>query len=406
MRQNRPDTTLTALVLAIALTCPTAAVGKSEAVQLSGYLGAEYRYFTQASRGAASYRNNLALVFEPEFYYPIEDSGSSLRFTAFYRHDDHDEKRTHADIRELKWHRVEEAWELTLGIDRVFWGVTETVHLVNIINQQDLVENPDGEDLLGQPMIRLDLVRDWGTLGIFVLPYFRERTFPGSRGRPGAAVAVDTGNPEYESGDEAWHTDFALRWSHYVGNWDMGASYFDGTSREPRFIGATPESGEGSLALRPLYETIQQVGLDLQGTFDAWLWKLEAIHRRGQGDAFFASAAGLEYTFFDISESGIDVGVVFEHLYDERDDLVTTDNDLSLGMRVTLNDINSTDFLAAVVQDVDRNSRFFFVEASRRLGDAFKLSLNARGVDNVDEGDPLQSYERENFLQVELAYHF
>ena len=185
-----------------------------------------------------------------------------------------------------------------------------------------------------------------------------------------------------------------------MGNWDIGASYFDGTSRDPRFV-----LGAGA-SLRPLYETIQQVGLDLQGTFEAWLWKLEAIHRGGQGDDFFASVAGLEYTFFDLVQSGIDIGVVLEHLYDERDDLVTTDNDLSLGMRVTLNDINSTDFLAAIVQDVDRNSRFFFVEASRRIGDAFKLSLTARGVDNVGEGDLLQSYERENFLQVELAYHF
>ena len=342
----------------------------------------------------------MALSFEPEFYYPIADSDSSFRFTAFYRHDDHDSERTHGDIRELKWHHVEDTWELTLGIDRVFWGVTETVHLVNIINQQDLVENPDGEDLLGQPMIRLDLVRDFGTFGIFVLPYFRERTFAGRKGRPGAGIAVDTDDPAYGSGDEEWHTDFALRWSHYVGNWDIGASYFDGTSRDPRFV-----LGAGA-SLRPLYETIQQVGLDLQGTFEAWLWKLEAIHRSGQGDDFFASVAGLEYTFFDLVQSGIDIGVVLEHLYDERDDLVTTDNDLSLGMRVTLNDINSTDFLAAIVQDVDRNSRFFFVEASRRIGDAFKLSLTARGVDNVGEGDLLQSYERENFLQVELAYHF
>ena len=398
--RSRLDAALAALILATALTCPTAAIGKSEAVQLSGFLSGEYRYFTQASRGAASYRSNLALVFEPEFYYPIEDSGSSLRFTAFYRHDDHDAKRTHADIRELKWHKVEEAWELTLGIDRVFWGVTETVHLVNIINQQDLVENPDGEDLLGQPMIRLDLVRDFGTFGIFVLPYFRERTFAGRNGRPGAGVAVDTDNPLYESGDDEWHTDFALRWSHYVGNWDLGASYFNGTSRDPRFVLAP------GAALRPFYETIDQIGVDVQGTFDAWLWKLEAIHRRGQGGDFFASVAGLEYTFFDLGESGTDIGVVVEYLHDERDELVATDNDLSLGLRVTLNDINSTDFLAAVVQDMDNESRYFFVEASRRVGDAFKLSLNARGVHNVAERDPLQNYERENFLQVELAYYF
>ncbi len=386
--------------LAAALACPLAAAWGEDAIQLSGYVGGEHRYFMQDSRGAANYRNNLSLAFEPEFYYPIQDSDSSLRFTAFYRYDDHDNERTHADIRELKWHSVHDTWELTLGVDRVFWGVTETVHLVNIINQQDLVENPDGEDLLGQPMIRLDLVRDFGTFGMFVLPYFRERTFAGRKGRPGMGVMVDTDDPAYESGDEAWHTDFALRWSHYVGNWDIGASYFHGTSREPKFILGS------DTALRPFYETIDQIGLDLQGTFDAWLWKLEAIYRNGQGDDFFASVAGLEYTFFDLGESGADIGLVVEYLNDERNELVTTDNDLSLGVRVTLNDINSTDFLAAVVQDTENDSRYFFVEASRRIGDAFKLSLNARGIHDVAEDDLLQGFKGENFLQVELAYHF
>lgn len=375
-------------------------------MQLSGNLSGEYRHFTEPSLGGAGHRKALAFAFEPELYRPIEDSGSSLRLTAFYRHDQHDRERSHWDVRELKWHLVREAWELTLGVDRVFWGVTETVHLVNIVNQQDLVENPDGEDLLGQPMVRLDLVRDWGTLGVFVLPYFRERTFPGSGGRPGAALPVDANHPAYESGAEAWHTDFALRWSHYVGSWDIGAHYFTGTSRDPRFEAASFGAGAGGQGVRPLYETIDQVGLDVQGTFDAWLWKLEAIYRKGQGEPFFASATGLEHTFFDISESGIDVGVVLEYLYDERGDWVATDNDLSLGVRVTLNDVDSTEFLAAVVQDVDRRSRYFFVEASRRFGDAFKLSLEARGAGSVAEGDPLRLYEREDFLQVELAYHF
>ena len=120
--------------------------------------------------GGAATQHNVSLVAEPELYYPVRASGDSLRLTAFLRLDAHDDERSHGDIREMKWHKVADRWELTLGVDRIFWGVTETIHLVNIINQQDFVENPDGEDLLGQPMIRLDLVRDWGTWGLFVLP--------------------------------------------------------------------------------------------------------------------------------------------------------------------------------------------------------------------------------------------
>jgi len=54
-----------------------------------------------------------------------------------------------------------------------FWGVTEFQHLVDIINQTDLVENIDTEDKLGQPMINLALINDWGTVDLFIMPYFR-----------------------------------------------------------------------------------------------------------------------------------------------------------------------------------------------------------------------------------------
>ncbi len=77
--------------------------------------------------------------------------------------------------------------ETRVGVRRVFWGVTEFQHLVDIINQSDSVEDIDNEDKLGQPMINLSLVKDWGIVDFFVLPYFRERTFAGAEGRPGLA---------------------------------------------------------------------------------------------------------------------------------------------------------------------------------------------------------------------------
>ena len=68
--------------------------------------------------------------------------------------------------------------------------------------------------------------------------------------------------------------------------------------------------------------------------------------------------------------------------------------------------LSSTEMVAAVVQDVDDSSRYFYLEASRRIGDAFKLSIEARGVDNVAVDNPLRIYEDENYLQLELGYYF
>lgn len=404
--QRNNNTLITGTLLCL-LLCVYPLKADEQSVKLSGFVAGESRHFVESGAGAADYRNNLSVSSETKLYYEIPDSDDSLQVSVFYRYDENDQHRTHLDLRELTWHKVAQNWELTLGIDQVFWGVTETVHLVNIINQLDQVENIDSEDLLGQPMANLSLIRDWGVVDLFFMPYFRERTFPETGGRPGSAQPVSSNDALYSSDREQWHTDFAVRWSHNIAAWDLGISYFYGTSREPRFDPASVNiTTQGITELRPIYDVINQTGIDIQGTFDAWLWKLEAIHRSGQNESFFASAAGFEYTFFDVQDSGMDLGLLSEYLYDERDSLTANNNDLSAGLRLSLNDINSTELLAAVVQDLDNQSRFFFVEASRRIGNDYRLSIEARGVNNVAEQDPLQLLARDNYLQLELGYYF
>jgi hypothetical protein len=139
------------------------------------------------------------------------------------------------------------------------------------------------------------------------------------------------------------------------------------------------------------------------------LLKFEAIYRDAPQESFFSGATGFEYTFFDIRGSGVDLGIISEYLFDQRALIVATDDDdddISLGLRIGLNDINSTELVAAVAQDVDDRSRYFYLEASRRIGNAFKASIEARGVSNVAADNPLRIYENENYLQFELGYYF
>ena len=132
---------------------------------------------------------------------------------------------------------------------RVFWGVTESKHVVDIINQTDLTENIDGETKLGQPMVNFALVQSWGTIDVFALLGFRERRFFGPHSRPGLGIPVAIENPIYESGAGRRHIDFAVRWSHSLGAWDFGVSHFKGTSWDPRFV---QEERGGSSVLLPV----------------------------------------------------------------------------------------------------------------------------------------------------------
>lgn len=388
------------------LVLPAVAFFADAEIEYTGNAGVEQLYFLQDPLHEDQRRSQISLYFEPEIYTEWNDGYDSLVFKPFYRIDQVDTERTHGDIRELVWLHVGEEWELRTGIGKVFWGQTESLHLVDVINQTDAIEAIDGEDKLGQPMVNLSLIKDWGTTSIFILPYFRERTFPGIDGRLRPELAIDTDNPIYESDDEQSNVDFALRWQHSIGDWEVGLSYFDGTSREPDF-NLVLEGEEASL--RPYYPQMQQVGLDVLAIVDAWLLKFEGISRDVNGDNFFAAVGGFEYTSVGVFDSRYDIGWLVEYQYDERDDtsFIISQNDLMFGSRFVFNDTAGTEILMGFVQDLDESgSLSAFVEASSRINDNWRWSFDAWFFTSDVPTDPVYAIRRDDFAQLSLEYYF
>ena len=393
------------LTLAVA-TMSLLFVNPVVAGEWSGYIAAEYRSFPHDTADSRQYDDNFSFVIEPEYHHKIDGSYESITFIPFIRVDQHDNERTHFDIRELMWQKAAQDWELRTGIGKVFWGVTESQHLVDIINQTDLVNAPDGEDKLGQPMINFALVRDWGTIDFFLLPGFRERTFSENEGRLRTNPRVDTEQAVYESAHGKRHIDVAVRWAHNIGIMDIGLSHFYGTSREPRLVLGTDSAGDTVFV--PHYDLINQTGLDMQITSGGWLWKLETIHRSGQGETFNAATAGFEYTFYGLGNSNKDLGVLFEYSYDDRRQNSPSlfQDDVMLGARLTFNDVNDTEALLGVIYDRYYKSKGLNLEASRRFGDSIKVSVEARTYHETPASDPLNQFRNDDYFQAELAWHY
>ncbi len=369
----------------------------------SGYFAVEGRYFLHDPIHSGQREQEASIAGQPEFYQ--EWATTSFTIAPFFRIDSADSERSHFDLREFFVLWYPDAFELGIGIRKVFWGVTESQHLVDIINQTDLVELPDGEEKLGQPMINLSTLKDWGTLDFFILPYFRERTFPGPKGRLRGPLFVDTEQSRFESGSENHHLDLALRYSQSIGDWDIGLSHFRGTSREPTLLLGT--DGTGSPVLLPLYEQINQSGLDLQGIIDIWLLKLELIHRSGQGESFQAWTTGFEYTFTGIFDSKADLGAIGEWLHDSRNEKATPfEDDLMFGLRLALNDMDSTELLLGVIQDLDHASKMISIEGERRFGDHWKAEVEGLIFLQQDQSDLLFTQRDDDFFQATVAYYF
>jgi hypothetical protein len=371
----------------------------------SGDAGLELRYFGDDSEWAgqdAGAGGSLALNFEAYWRNGAGNQRASIE--PFIRLDSSDSERSHFDLREAWWAYAGDGWEVLVGFNKVFWGVTESRHLVDIINQADLVEDLDQEQKLGQPMVSLLLERDWGQLELFAMPYFRERSYPGANGRLRAPLVVDTDAAIYESPAGRHHTDLALRWSHYFGDVDIGVYAFHGTGREPKLR----PSSDGR-ALVPFYHGITQAGVDLQYTHDAWLWKLEAIARDGLDDEFLAAVAGFEYTFYGINEGASDLGVIVEYLYDGRgptEPLTAFDDDLFAGARWALNDTQDTSLLAGVVLDANESEWFFNLELERRIGEDFFAEARVRLFNGDPQGGQLQAIDRDDYIELSLARYF
>ena len=368
-----------------------------------GNVGLQLQAFIEDAVHAGDQRSNLSIAGEAELFRTLGDAGS-ITITPFLRLDQSDSERSHLDLRELLYNHAGDTWEVNIGLGKVFWGVAESVNVVDVINQSDAVEGVDSSDKLGQPMINLLLTRDWGDIDLYVLPGFRQRTFAGRDGRPRIPAQIDSDAARYESSAEQSHIDLAVRYTRTLGDWDLGVHAFDGTARDPLF-----QFDPVSSSLVPLYYQATQVGIDAQATLESWLLKVESIYRTGELiDNHAEVVAGVEYSFYGVAESDADVGVVSEWLYDDRGDEAGQpfQNDLLMGLRFALNDEQSTEALLGAVVDLDGGGQLLSLEASRRIGSDFRISADAYLWTNTQQDALLDGFRDEDFVQLELTYFF
>jgi len=367
---------------------------------MSGQINVEHRQFlTQGN--TRQKKQQSSLVIQPEWYWAVGEGNAGLTFVPFFRYDEMDSERTHGDIRELQFLDTWSDYEFKAGISKVFWGVTESAHLVDVINQTDSIEALDGEDKLGQPMLHFTAVKEWGITELFYLPYFRERTFSGVNGRLKPSYHVNTDDPEYESKEGKKHRDFSIRYSHFIGDWDIGLSYFQGTNRDPYFFVRDNE-------LVPYYAQMKHTGLDLQGFVGDWLWKSEVIYRDSK-ENYMAAILGFEYTWVGVFGTVADLGFISEYLYDSRGEsyYAIGQNDIFAGFRVDFNEEDSSELLIGMTQDLDnRDVQILKLEASTRLNNHFRLRVEAWGFENTTVEDPLYSFKNDDFVELALEYYF
>ncbi|OUR63061.1 hypothetical protein A9Q74_02300 [Colwellia sp. 39_35_sub15_T18] len=397
----------------------TPAIAQENNWDLSSDTGVELRIFPKSPKYEPQLNTwQPSLMLTGAAKWQSIDGVHQTLIETFVRIDWQDNERTHIDLREAYYrYSSDSEWSVLIGATKVFWGVAESLHLVNIINQTDMLEDIDGEDKLGQPMIQFSLEKDWGTLDFFVLPFFRERYYPGENGRLRLPFTIDKHASLFDGSKDKSTLDFSLRYSHYMGAWDISFSIFNGLSREPR-LATMPSEGH----LFSLYDKITQYGFDVQYTTDAWLWKFETIYRNTDLDNFSAFVGGFEYTFYQILGESWDLGIIIEYQYDNRKEgsfqsqsadtienitpNTIANNDLFYGVRLALNDIQDTALLFGITTDVNDGSSLITLEANRRINNHWTIDIEGRFFEFLAPENSLYLFKNDDFLNINITRRF
>lgn len=365
-------------------------------------LGFDYRIFPEKSTRYPNDQNSqFSGYLKPELELFPPDSKFEYKFSGFLRNDSSDDARDYFEIKELFVQYVDDNFDLTIGSIQNFWGVTESAHIVDIINQKDFREDLDGEEKLGQPSIRYRRYFDMDLFSFYIMPYFRERPSSTFNKRFSSALPVNSSSLFPGSASKN-HIDFSTRFQKNLGNNDIGLIFFRGNSRDPI---VTIEN----FNIVNTYKIINVLGLDYQYTSEDLLIKLETTNTNGFGKSYNSTVFGFEKLLPSIF-SRIEVNTLLEFQFDDRNiseaPATSLDDDIFFGFRFNLNDVNDTQFLIGSNIDTNDTSSFSILEGSRRFLDSYKLSLTYRGFNNYNNDQPFYFLKNDDYINLNISKFF
>jgi hypothetical protein len=109
-----------------------------------------------------------------------------------------------------------------------------------------------------------------------------------------------------------------------------------------------------------------------------------------------------------VGNSGLDIGLLSEYIYDNRDDLALSglQSDVFFGTRFAFNDIQDTQILIGAVIDVNRSTQMFSIEASRRIRNSWRVDLETRLFQNVSDREFVYIIQKDSFLKFSVSKFF
>lgn len=342
----------------------------------------------------------------------------------------------YADLPRGFYQHFGDGFDLLVGSNIEYWGVSESHRVVDVVNQRYVLDQTVDYVSLGQPMVNVNIATGVNsTLSFYGLLGFRERDLGSAATRFRSPVVLNGGDAVFEEG-QSRNFDFAVRFRTSFGigggGLDLAASYFEGTNRAPSALPSVCLNGAAfspdqciadlpdevpdevpddlsDFALVPYYAKLRQAGLELVYSFGDLQLTFEGAISRSLDETYYSAIGGAQYTFGGIGSAGGNLVLVGEYLYDDRSfiqPITIYDDDVFLGFSYSGNDVGGTNIRGGVYYDLNSSAQIYTLAYSRRLNDALRFEVSGFMVNSEGTTDPLAVAQNDGYLEVSLAYFF
>ena len=145
-----------------------------------------------------------------------------------------------------------------------------------------------------------------------------------------------------------------------------------------------------------------------------FIYKFEGIKRNGQKNSlykrqnYYSYITGLEYIKTRLFQKMWDLNLFLEYSNDDRGSSSTDifQNDLFLGSRISLNDVDGTEITQTLSLDMDGNGNIGSIEISSRLRETLRITADYRFYWSLKKADTLYSFRKDNYIGIRLTNYF
>ena len=369
-------------------------------LEYKGNIGFEAQYLHHDN--AQKRDNALALRVEAEMKKEIGKGVFAAKLKGVLDKDD--STRRYVDFSDLYYKLEFEESDLLIGRNTRFWGALEFYNITDVFNTKDFLDDPfDYDSKLGAWNIAYTHYLENSEISL-ILKLHEERQSMQDRKSVNNFFPVPYDDKLITQKDENRPTLFLK----YTGSGeevqvDYGVIYQNGYDAQRYMSMVAAKLQQNAYIVNKLMGYATYIHGDT-------IYKTELAYAlRGEDKVsdYAEFGVGLEHTLYAFWEKR-DLGLLAEYYRYEAKDDDKADiarffaDDLTLGFRLSINDMSSSEVLGGIDYDLDTKEKIFFVEYDTRVLEKYKLKTSYQHLEPENES----LFQKLDRVKLEFGYYF